>query len=110
MKKNKKPKKDNKRCPVCGKKKRLTTHHILPRRFFGREPYIYRLCRECHDELELKWIPTCPILEPSMYWDLLEQFLIFHEVKKIPERPLVINTKISLKKLKERQRCLLRKM
>lgn len=108
-KKNKKPKKEGKRCPVCGKKKKLTRHHILPIRFFDSQPYFYYLCRKCHDELEELWIPTCSALEPSMYWDILEQFLIAHDVKKIPERPLVINTKINLKKMKERQRCLLKK-
>lgn len=35
----------------------MTKHHILPRRFFSSKPateFIFELCRECHNELEVE--------------------------------------------------------
>lgn len=38
-------------CPKCGCNKRLTRHHIFPKRHFKSNEVIL-LCRECHDKLE----------------------------------------------------------
>lgn len=43
-------------CPACGELKKMTAHHIFPRRHFGRGPrnnFIFLLCWECHSELEI---------------------------------------------------------
>ena len=35
----------------------MTSHHILPKRFFKSKPareFTFELCRECHDELEVE--------------------------------------------------------
>ncbi|MDA3815585.1 MAG: hypothetical protein PF549_04430 [Patescibacteria group bacterium] len=40
-------------CPKCFKLKRLTKHHILPKRFYKRNDHTIYLCRDCHDEIEV---------------------------------------------------------
>lgn len=47
-----KAKKQN--CPKCGKLRRMTSHHIYPRRVFGvvGNNEIHPICRECHNILE----------------------------------------------------------
>ena len=41
-------------CPKCEKTDvNLTKHHILPQCFFGKEGDLIRLCRKCHDDLEI---------------------------------------------------------
>jgi len=44
-------------CPKCKRKKKLTRHHILPKRWFVKSS-ILNICRKCHNELELL-IPFC---------------------------------------------------
>ena len=42
-------------CPKCGEMKKLTKHHVLPKRHFGngkKNPERLLICRECHDDLE----------------------------------------------------------
>jgi len=34
----------------------LTSHHILPKRWFGRNDLIFRCCRDCHTEIEAQII------------------------------------------------------
>lgn len=46
-------------CPTCDQARALTRHHIYPCRHFGRgkkNPGVFLLCRNCHDELE-RYIP-----------------------------------------------------
>jgi hypothetical protein len=96
-------------CRACGKTKGRSKHHILPKRFFGRLEYTCNLCKKCHRQFERNWIPLCPILEPNMYWEILNQFLICKGAEPI-EPPMVIpevkRIKGSKKKLLEYQRFL----
>lgn len=39
-------------CPKCLEKKPLTKHHIFPVRFFGKNDYLIKICRSCHDKIE----------------------------------------------------------
>ena len=43
-------------CPKCHERTRKTSHHVYPRRIFGRDKKLRAvrllLCRTCHDELE----------------------------------------------------------
>ena len=44
-----------KSCPKCRTVQRLTVHHCLPKRWYGRKnnsKYLLYLCRGCHDILE----------------------------------------------------------
>lgn len=45
-----------KTCPKCGKYRRMSQHHIFPRRWLKHDSTlpneIYELCRKCHDRLE----------------------------------------------------------
>ena len=40
-------------CPKCFEMKKLTEHHILPRRFYKFNKHIIYLCRECHNNIEI---------------------------------------------------------
>ncbi len=62
-------------CPKCLEYKRLTRHHILPRRIFRkqRSPPILDLCRDCHDILENK-IPY-KRKSKSFYFNVAKNFL-----------------------------------
>ena len=40
-------------CPKCRRFKRLTRHHIQPLRWFGHSDRIIRICRDCHNSIEL---------------------------------------------------------
>lgn len=41
-------------CEKCGGKKKLTTHHVHPRRHYGgKSRDVVTLCRWHHDEIEL---------------------------------------------------------
>ena len=41
-------------CPKCMELRVMTTHHVFPKRHFGKKDKEYRLdiCRNCHDEIE----------------------------------------------------------
>ena len=41
------------KCPKCRVLRKMTGHHVFPRRFFGRKnnQTIFLLCRGCHDKL-----------------------------------------------------------
>ena len=39
-------------CPKCKEKRKMTTHHILPKCHFGKTKETGELCRDCHDDLE----------------------------------------------------------
>ena len=40
-------------CKKCGKFKHLTRHHLLPQRWWQGRGRIKRLCRDCHNKIEL---------------------------------------------------------
>jgi hypothetical protein len=40
------------RCPKCLRVKRLTKHHLHPKRYYGGSGQIVEVCRECHNDLE----------------------------------------------------------
>lgn len=44
----------NKRCPMCRKFRKLTTHHVVPRRLCleNFSERVVRVCRKCHDDIE----------------------------------------------------------
>lgn len=48
--------KKNQTCPKCHLRKRMTSHHVFPRRHFGnnrtQRRLRLRICRSCHDDLE----------------------------------------------------------
>ena len=73
-KRNKKRKGINGICPKCFYNKRLTNHHVLPRRFFGGNDSKLLLCRECHDEIELI-LPEHRELLPHEYYEVTEAWL-----------------------------------
>lgn len=64
-------------CPVktCNQMTALTTHHILPKRFFGKTPFVVRLCQRCHTELERK-IPNKQQLTPHQYFAIAHNFVM----------------------------------
>lgn len=63
-------------CPKCRVHCRLSAHHILPRRFWGKKgnSEIFLLCRACHDELELR-IDQHNRLPVAKYYRILLDFL-----------------------------------
>lgn len=70
-------------CLKCAKERELTKHHIFPVRFFKdtqkKQRYkipIVRLCRTCHDFLELL-IPRYRTLDCQDYLLILRAFLFF---------------------------------
>jgi len=67
-------------CPKCNQYKLLTKHHVLPQRHFGRSKFILKLCRECHDEIEML-IPIERVPD-FYYFKIVEYFLGEGAVKK----------------------------
>lgn len=62
-------------CPGCGVVKKMTKHHILPKRHFrvgGGQ--ILLICRECHNELELL-IPQKRVKDVMFYYHIIVKFL-----------------------------------
>ena len=74
-------------CEKCQKRKRLTNHHLYPKRFFGEIGPIKRLCRECHDLLET-FIPTSTVMPKYFYEEIYDNFLreTFSKDDVIPAR------------------------
>lgn len=65
------------RCPACQQRGALTKHHILPIRFYGKgshNEHIVLLCRECHNELELR-IPLQTMLPDWRYFVIVALFI-----------------------------------
>jgi hypothetical protein len=76
MKRKKRGKKKSKKgiCPKCGAKCNLTTHHILPKRFWHGSGNTLLICRDCHDKLETH-IPWKPRLTKEEYLRIVNDFL-----------------------------------
>jgi 5-methylcytosine-specific restriction endonuclease McrA len=69
-------------CPKCGETKRLTRHHIFPKRHFGAgHKFLFLLCRECHNELELD-IPQTKVLTKIEYYQIIIRFLNRGKIKQ----------------------------
>jgi hypothetical protein len=65
------------RCPKCAQTKRLTRHHVFPKRFFPEQwggGITVWLCRECHTLLEYE-IPYNQALSKESYLIHLIDFL-----------------------------------
>ncbi len=63
-----------KRCPKCHKHRKLTMHHILPIRFFGKNDQVIFLCRRCHDLIE-GFIPLNKKLTKEAYYRIVITFI-----------------------------------
>ena len=62
-------------CPKCKRPKKLTRHHVYPKRFFRKKrPTVLYLCRKCHDKLELQ-IPVYPKQERVFYLKTAIEFI-----------------------------------
>jgi len=65
-------------CVVCGEPYTIdnpkTRHHILPKRFFGGNGGLFKICRNCHNKLENK-IPSKKRLQPWQYKQILLNFI-----------------------------------
>lgn len=74
-------------CEKCRTRRRLTRHHVLPRRFFGSpdDAPICVLCRPCHDELE-RLIPLTEMQPIPFYWITLFRFLRSRSVRVVQWR------------------------
>lgn len=60
-------------CPKCKKNKKLTRHHVKPKRFFRRSETI-KICRGCHNELE-ELIPYQQKMPIKFYYRIIRNFL-----------------------------------
>ena len=69
-------------CPTCGRRVKLTRHHIVPtsyiknhyRSMVRRNRFYFYLCRECHDELH-RFIASTGCIKPAQFFKLLWQFV-----------------------------------
>ncbi|PIR57795.1 MAG: hypothetical protein COU71_02105 [Parcubacteria group bacterium CG10_big_fil_rev_8_21_14_0_10_38_31] len=63
-------------CPVCKEKRDPTRHHVLPKRHFKkRSKDILKVCRRCHDKIEMN-MPRKE--QPAVfYYKVLTLFGIF---------------------------------
>jgi len=66
-------------CPRCFELKLPTRHHIYVKRFYGENPYIIFLCRDCHTRLEKilasKEMDRKGQLKKWEYLDIVRSFL-----------------------------------
>jgi len=65
---------DRQICPACGNNRRLTNHHVYPKRFFPNQFLMIKLCNQCHRELE-ELIPNRRKLIIREYRQLTEEFI-----------------------------------
>jgi len=61
-------------CPTCGNKKPLTRHHIYPCQWYHGAGPTYKLCRDCHSELE-RYIPHKWVLTTRECMDIFQSFI-----------------------------------
>ena len=62
------------RCPKCGEFNVLERHHMLPQRFYGKNPFYIRLCDVCHEKVE-NLIPDKKILPYMKYFKIAYDFI-----------------------------------
>lgn len=67
-------KRNKKLCPKCGVESIMTRHHVMPKRIYGTvgNHMIVRLCRLCHNALELM-IPYNKMPD-SFYMNVVRRF------------------------------------
>ena len=80
-------------CQKCGELKIITTHHILPKRFFGANEATLRICRDCHDEIE-EILPRNRELTKAEYFEIHKAWLKDKCITIIEEEKEVINGKV----------------
>ena len=63
-------------CPKCRERRKMTLHHIRPKRFYGKKGnhMTFLLCRSCHDDLE-RLIPQHRRLTKDQYIIITLRFL-----------------------------------
>jgi len=61
-------------CSKCHTQEVLQKHHILPKRFYGDNPFYILLCDDCHKEVE-KLIPETKQLTPAKYFKIIYNFI-----------------------------------
>ena len=78
MRKRKKKKRNHNKgfCPKCCDYKKLTRHHILPKRWFKCK-HICLICRSCHNDLEtyIQNQEKGLQLKNYRYYEILNDFL-----------------------------------
>ena len=77
-------------CPKCCEIKRLTKHHVFPKRYYRRnqKPVCMWLCRTCHDQLELM-IPL-ERMGKGFYLTVVKRFMQNHNMQcDILKKPAV---------------------
>lgn len=76
-------------CPKCFKIKRLTRHHLLPQRFFGKTKAIILLCEGCHiyDENSIeRLLPQFRKLTREEYFEVTKKWLRGERVRIIDKK------------------------
>ena len=68
-------------CPKCHIEKKMTKHHVFPKRHFGTKDNkkVFLLCRDCHDKLE-RLIPF-EVMPKEFYPAVIKAFLLMEESK-----------------------------
>ena len=61
------------KCPICEQVGKLTTHHVLPKRYFNGEGRKIKICWICHTQLELD-IPQNEEMPIDFYEDILTKY------------------------------------
>ena len=65
-------------CPSCSNLRRLTRHHVIPRRWKTGSTTTVLFCRECHDEVEkviyARERQNRGRLEAREYWLIVQRF------------------------------------
>jgi len=70
-------------CLFCDRKqKRLTLHHILPRRFYGENPFTVPICRDCHNFIETL-IPREKVLPTIEYFYIVWAFYRYKDEARL---------------------------
>ena len=72
-------------CPKCFVVNVLQGHHVLPRRFFGRNEHRLYLCEKCHVEIEAI-LPRHYRMSENDYYELHKKWLAGSPVLVVIER------------------------
>ena len=75
------PMRPTKECPACGEMVAMTSHHIFPRRIYGRKSnnHVILICRRCHSSLE-RYIPDAPM--PRDFYNAIVIVFLEHLCQK----------------------------
>ena len=81
-------------CPKCGYFRFMSSHHIYPRRYFGKgnkNNNILLICRFCHDKLEIL-IPFKK-MSKEFYEQVVKKFPILFFTQVLGKNPQTIRKK-----------------